>query len=103
MLLPGIETGRRRPRLAVRSRTSIEAAKQAEPRAGSQRGKIYAYLVATGGATRDKISADTGIKLQSVCARVAELIGDGWAHHTSELGVTSGGSRAEVIRPIRRS
>jgi hypothetical protein len=63
------------------SETSREAAHAIEPHAGTQRKAVYDELVraGAGGRTRQEIADAIGMKLQSVCGRVSELISAGLA------------------------
>jgi len=64
------------PPAAPASRTSEAAAVQVTRRAPTMREHVRLYLVSRGeyGATRQEIADALGMRLQSVCGRVAELL-----------------------------
>lgn len=70
------ETSERRFPPAQPVRTSIAAAEAIAEFAGTLRGRVYQHLVDRGqaGATRQEIADACGMKLQTVCGRVAELL-----------------------------
>src|SRR5690242_12236412 len=68
------------PAPSNRTTTSKAAAAAIEPHRQTQREKVQAFVESRGrlGATRNEIVAGTGLLLQSVCGRVAELLGEDW-------------------------
>lgn len=96
---PLARTPRRAGPPAVAVRTSIAAAERIAADAPNLRGKVYAAIVEAGerGMTRQEISDQTGMKLQTVCGRVFELKGFGLVY---ECDQAREGRR--VIRAVRR-
>ena len=84
---------------AVRSRTSIAAAEAIREMAPTLRGKVYAYIVRQGeaGATRQEIADGLGMRLQTVCGRVGELLGQTLIWQGTE---TREGRK--VLRPVKK-
>lgn len=68
-------TGRDHTPFAVNSETSFEAAIRAQKFVSQQGMEVYAWLKAQGthGGTRKELEAATGIKTQSLCARLKAL------------------------------
>lgn len=64
------------PPAAPGSQTSEAAAVRVTPRGPTMRDHVRLYLVSRGayGATRQEIADALGMRLQSVCGRVAELL-----------------------------
>ena len=96
---------------AGRSRTSIEAAAFIEPAAESLRGKVLAFIRSRGeqGATREEIAIGMQLKIQTVCGRVSELLGEAkklklpkLIYQGSETRPTSSGCRSKVLKGIKR-
>jgi len=58
------------------SATSLAGAERIQPHAPRQRERVLAFVRTTGalGATRLEIAAATGITINAVCGRVAELL-----------------------------
>ena len=78
-----------RPRIGAPAQpvaTSIAAAEAIAEIAPTLRGKVYQAIATTGdrGATRNELVESTGIKLQTICARVWELSGMGLIYQTDE-------------------
>lgn len=70
---------------AVAVRTSIAAAEAIADFAPNLRGKVFAFVgKRPTGATRQEISDQLGMKLQTVCARVNELMKMGLVYQSDE-------------------
>lgn len=80
------------------SATSKLAALSVEETAGPQGERVYAYIAASGGATRDAIAEALSMGIPSVCARVAQLLAAGRLHETDETRPTRSGRQAKVLR-----
>jgi hypothetical protein len=96
--LPGWQTGQRAP--AVRSRTSIAAAEAIERIRPTLNGRVYAAIAGRGeaGATREEISIETGLAIQCVCGRFADLRRLDLIYDTGTERTTKSGSKAAVMR-----
>ncbi|MBI4695540.1 MAG: hypothetical protein HY749_16100 [Gammaproteobacteria bacterium] len=75
------------------SATSKAAAEAIEPRAGTKRAIVLAFIRGRGalGATNEEISAGCGLQIQTVCPRVVELrecklIKDGLTRRPTQSG-----------------
>ena len=80
------------------SETSREAAEAIEPVAVTVRAEVLDYVAKWGtGCTREEIAIQLCIPLQTVCARVNELIRSGHLIRTNERRMTISGRRAEVV------
>jgi DNA-binding transcriptional ArsR family regulator len=81
------------------TRGSIAAAKLIAPHAGTQCERIMAYLRDCGlaGATREELAEGLGMRLASVCGRIAELRAQGliYDRHCDRPG--SSGVKVEVL------
>jgi len=96
--LPAWQTGHRPP--AVRSRTSIAAAQAIADMAPTLRGRVYAAIAArkTDGATREELAAELGLRLSTVCGRVAELAEQGLIYDSGTTRTGTSGRAAVVMR-----
>ncbi len=76
--VPGDGTERRlqRPRWHRTSPLSRQAARRAEPRAGTRQADVLALVRARGrlGATRDEVSEALGVPVHALCAAVRHLL-----------------------------
>ena len=81
------------------SETSRAAACMAEASAESARRRVGLYVAGQGeqGATRDEISRGLGIPIQTVCARVDDLLKSSVLFRTSRTRATAMGRAAEVL------
>jgi len=70
------------------------------PHAPNLRDRIHSFLRAFGSATRETIARELGIRLQTVCARVAELKAEGRVRETGKREATSSGSPAGLLRAV---
>jgi predicted transcriptional regulator len=86
----------------VASPTSAAAAVSVRETAGTVRARCLAFIRARGpwGATRDEIARGCGIRIQTVCARVDELLKVGAVRRTSRTRVTDTGRAAEVVEIV---
>lgn len=80
-----------------KSEASRKAAIDNYPRSGSQRYRVLAQIVHTGGRIRDQLAVELDMPTQSCTARVTELIEGGWAEETAEHRRTRNGSEAAVV------
>ena len=84
------------------SKTSRAAARRVRPKAGTQRARVLAFLEAPPwcdtGATREEIAFQLRIPLQSVCARVNELMQQKFVAETGQERPTQWGGSAAVVR-----
>lgn len=79
--------------------TSVAAAEAIKPVMGAQQRKIMEYLgTRANGATYTEIEADTGLKTQSICARIHELRADGHVVIADETRATPSGRQAHVYK-----
>lgn len=87
------------PPAAPYSATSIAAARDVEPRAGTQRHAVAAAIRFAGkrGYTRHQVASVTGLSLQSVCARCKELLDAGLIEVGPLVRPTPLGRYAEVL------
>ena len=81
------------------SATSRAAAMAAVSTAQTARAKVLHFVESRGewGATRDEIARGLEIKIQTVCARVDDLLRLGFIRRTTETRKTDTGRAAEVI------
>ena len=83
---------------AVRARTSIAAAEVIRQMAPTARGKVYGFICqAANGATRQEIADGLGMRLQTVCGRVGELLRMGLVWQGKEIR-----DGRKVVRASRR-
>jgi len=96
--LPAWQTGERPP--AVRSRTSIAAAEAIADMAPTLRGRVYAAIAARkqSGATREELATELGLRLSTVCGRVAELAEQGLIYDSGTTRTGTSGREAVVMR-----
>lgn len=57
--------------------TQVAAAKRVDLHAPTARQRVLEHLIACGGASREEVATAIGMKLQSVCGRMRELVLDG--------------------------
>lgn len=80
------------------SATSEAAAEAIKPKAGSQRARVYAFILGRGeyGATDEEIQAALGISESSVRPRRGELREAGLIHDSGRTRPTRSGGQATV-------
>jgi hypothetical protein len=84
------------------SETSREAALDNYPRSGTQRRRVLdAIVTADDGYTREELSVDLHLPLNSVHPRVVELVNAGLVVASSKTRTTSTGSRAAVLMAVQ--
>lgn len=78
--------------------TEIKAARK-QVRHGDIRERVLRAFVRAGshGLTRHECAALTNLKLQTVCARVVELVEEGWLAKTKQTRLTESNSSAGVL------
>ena len=83
----------------IASPTSAAAAASVRDTAGTMRAQVRQFVARRGewGATRDEIARGCGIRIQTVCARVDELLKVGAVRRTLRTRVTDTGRAAEVV------
>ena len=88
-----------RPPFQRSSATSRAAAMEARETAGTVRARVRAWVECRGrwGATREEISLGLDLRIQTVCARVDELLREGSVFRTGAVRRTVTGRKAEVI------
>jgi hypothetical protein len=79
------------------SSTSLAAAIDNLPRAGTQKARILTYLSTVDGATRDEIERDLNLSGNAVRPRVKELQEEGLVEETERTRRTRSGSQATVL------
>lgn len=77
--------------------TQVAAAETIKPCTGRLHKMILAHLI-KGGATRQEIADDLGLKLQTVCGRVRELVLAGSIKDTDDV---RNGGRVVVVKQER--
>ncbi len=112
---PGLSTGRQltlwatpagpagrvlpRPTWHRTSPLSRQAARRAEPRAGTRKADVLNYVRSCGqrGATREQLSLELGIAIQSICPAVRALLDEGHIVETAESRPTKQHAAAAVL------
>lgn len=79
------------------SSTSKAGAESIADYAPTLRERVYDFVRERRGATRDEITVGTGISLQTVCARVDDLLKLGRLTDTQDTRKTSSGRKARVL------
>lgn len=83
--------------LSINARgTSREAADKALGRSGSQRRRVYEFIVSTGGATDEELAEALGMNPSSVRPRRLELITAGFIRESGRTRKTASGTPAIV-------
>ena len=79
--------------------TSIAAARSIVPHLNRLQLDVCSFVKDRGGdgATRDEIASGLGLKIQSICPRVAELIGRQLLRESANTRKTSAGRVARVL------
>jgi predicted transcriptional regulator len=81
------------------ARTSLAAYARVEPRSGTMEAQVL-QLLREKPRTREEIALASGLKLQTVCARMRKLVIDGFAEKTGE--VRGDKDKANVMRATNR-
>lgn len=76
--------------------TELDAAGRALPRSGTQRRKVYDYLVSSGGATDEEVQIALGINHNSQTPRRLELVEAGLVVDSGQRRATISGASAIV-------
>lgn len=87
------------------TRTSIAAARDAAPTAGTQAARVLEYVRDAGehGRTRCEIARALGMKEGAVCARVSVLMSDGWLHEDGSERASDVGKAVKVLKATRKT
>lgn len=84
------------PLVSGRRDTSREAARVVDPRRGTQRFRVLAWLVAHGPAVEETVTRFAGVHQNAGRLRLAELEHGGYVMRLPDTGLTSAGHKAHL-------
>lgn len=103
LMAPGVPDARQNhPGPTGVAGTSRDAYEVLQPVLGARQREVMRFVRLRGnrGATREEIADGTGLRIQTVCGRCAELVAIGLLYETDARRLTSSGHAAKVLKAV---